>query len=154
VALGHHIDVGVVEVAVGLAVVERELMAAPQSLLVARRPGCGTEGARRRTKAGRRHLHRLAVQVEDVVLHLDAVVRQADDALDVVDVRVVRQGEDDDVAAVGRLLKTVSRPSQTFGRSALRLKAYGRFRPIADMRFALNSRGDARSEHARPRARG
>ncbi len=51
--------------------------------------------------AARARAGRLAVDVELLLLHLDDVARQADDALDVVDALVVRELEDDDVAPLG-----------------------------------------------------
>ena len=45
--------------------------------------------------------HRRAIDVQDAVDHLDAVARQANHAFDVVDRRVFRQPEHDDVAALG-----------------------------------------------------
>ena len=54
-------------------------------------------------------LHRLAVEDQPAVAHLDRVAGQADHALDIV-VALARRGDDDDVAALGHLPS--SRPCQ------------------------------------------
>ncbi|ENN86272.1 hypothetical protein RHSP_34952 [Rhizobium freirei PRF 81] len=54
----------------------------------------------RRESAMRLARHGLAVDVKDIVLNLDAIARQAHDALDVVDIGIRREAEDDDVAAL------------------------------------------------------
>ena len=64
-----------------------------------------------------RLVERLAVDVDLLVLQLDRLARQADDALDEVALRVLRVLEDDDVAAPDRIdrQQRVLDPCQSVG---------------------------------------
>jgi hypothetical protein len=98
VASRHLIDRSVVQIAAGPEVLDQETAAVRQGLAQLGH-GAGTEHVFDLALAHNDVVHRLAVDVQDVADHLDAVARQADHALDVVGLVVARQLEHDDVAA-------------------------------------------------------
>ena len=144
----HGVDIGVVVEAVVDAIQRFIADAVRQRLLPALDPrgGVGAAGVLADEIAEALALHRLLVDVEQPLLHLDAVAGQPDHALDVVGGIVLRQAEHDDIAARRLGAEDAPRKQRRRQRDRIMAVAVGIFRDeqiVADQQRRLHrSRGD------------
>ena len=144
----HGVDNGIVVEAVVDAIERLIADAVRQRLLPALHPrgGFRTAGVLADEIAQPLALHRLVVDVEQPLLHLDAIAGQADHALDVVGGVVLGQAEHHDIAARGFGAEDAPRKQGRRQRKRIVAVAVGIFRDeqiVADQKRRLHrSRGD------------